>query len=264
MDISLRPRARPVVGIPASVITPDRLPVHMASTKYVDVVTQALNGIPFIVPSIGARYDFDELLSLLDGILLSGGRANIDPEHYEGPDHPPGDIRDPARDTTVLPLIRAAIDRGVPVLGVCRGIQEINVALGGTLHYRVHQLDGKMDHRMTPGDPVEQVFAPRHLIDLAPGGLLERRLGTSQVMVNSLHGQGIDQLAPSLAVEATAADGLIEAVRLRVDSTYVFGVQWHAEWNFENDPVSRAVFGSFAEAIGARALARRAFAALPI
>jgi len=257
MDISFGPRARPVVGIPASVIVPERLPVHMASAKYVDVVTRAIGAIPFIVPSIGAGYDFDELLSLLDGILLTGGRANIEPHHYEGPDHPPGEIRDPARDATVLPLVRAAIDRGVPVLGVCRGIQEINVALGGTLHYRVHQIDGKKDHRRTPGDPIEKVFAPRHMIDLTPGGLLERRLGTTQVMVNSLHGQGIDQLAPSLTVEATADDGLIEAVRLRVDQTFVLGVQWHAEWNFESDPVSRAVFGSFAEAVAERALRRR-------
>lgn len=258
MDISFAPRARPVVGIPASVIVPERMPVHMASAKYVDVVTEALGGIPFIVPSIGGDYDFDELLSLLDGILLTGGRANIEPHHYEGQEHPPGDIRDPARDNTVLPLIRAAVDRGVPVLGVCRGIQEINVALGGSLHYRVHQVEGKKDHRMTPGDPIEKVFAPRHIVDLAPGGILARRLGAAQVMVNSLHGQGIDQLAPSLITEATADDGLIEAVRLRTDSTYLLGVQWHAEWNFQNDPVSRAVFGSFAEAIAERALHRRA------
>jgi len=257
MDIAFRPRARPVVGIPASVIVPDRLPVHMAAAKYVDVVTQAIGGIPFIVPAIGSHYEFEELLGLLDGILLTGGRANIEPHHYQGPEHPPDEIRDAARDNTVLPLIRAAIDRGVPILGVCRGIQEINVALGGSLHYRVHELQGKKDHRMTPGDPVEKIFAPRHRIDLAPGGLLARRLGQDQVVVNSLHGQGIDQLAPSLAVEATADDGLIEAVRLRTESIYVLGVQWHAEWNFENDPVSRAVFGSFAEAVVARALRRR-------
>jgi putative glutamine amidotransferase len=257
MDIAFGPRARPVVGIPASVIVPERLPVHMASAKYVDVVTQALGAIPFILPSIGDRYDFAELLSHLDGILLTGGRANIEPHHYEGPTHPPGEIRDPSRDSTVLPLIRAAVDKGVPVLGVCRGIQEINVALGGSLHYRVHQVEGKNDHRMTPGDPIEKVFGPRHRVDLTPGGLLEGRLGTSQVLVNSLHGQGIDQLAPSLVVEAVADDGLIEAVRLRIQSTYVLGVQWHAEWNFDQDPVSRAVFGSFSEAVAERALKRR-------
>lgn len=258
MDMSTSDGVAPIIGIPASTTTLDIVPVHMASTRYIESVALGCGGLPFIIPALGAQYDLATLLAAIDGLLLTGGRANIEPHHYQKEAHPPGDIRDAARDATVLPLIRAAIDAGVPVFGVCRGFQEINVALGGTLHYRVHEIDGMLDHRMDPNGTIEEKFALKHHIDMPPEGELARLLGATRVTVNSLHGQGIDRPGAGLAIEARAPDGLIEALRVTNAQSFALGVQWHAEWQFDSDPVSRVLFAEFAGAARARARRRHA------
>ena len=246
MDMNVAPQGPPVIGIPASTTRIEIIDVHMATRRYVEAVAKGCGALPFILPALGDLYDMKAVLARVDGLLFTGGRANIDPIHYgEGP-HPPDEIRDHDRDATTLPLVRAALDAGVPIFGVCRGIQEINVALGGSLHYRVHEIDGMMDHRMTPGDPVEKIFRLRHHLDMPEGSALASLLGARRVQVNSLHGQGINKLAPGISAEGRAPDGLVEAIRVTSARSFAYGVQWHAEWAYDEDPVSRALFGAFA------------------
>lgn len=241
---------KPLVGIPVSVHTENEYSVvrHAAGDKYVRTLAEASNVVPMLIPALGDLHDFDEIVRRIDGLMLTGGRANIEPHHYDGQPFPDGEHRDPARDATVLPLVRACVEEGVPVFGICRGIQEINVALGGSLHYRIHELSGKMDHRMRREGTREERFGPRHPISLAPGGLLERLANASEVMVNSLHGQGVDRIGAGLVVEALAPDGVIEAIRLPDAKAFTVGVQWHAEENLQDHFLSNALFGAFGEA----------------
>lgn len=204
--------------------------------------------MPVMIPAFCDEFDVSALTAHIDGLLLTGGRANVEPFNYGGPDFPDDEIIDPARDATVLPLIRACIDKGIPVFGICRGIQEINVALGGSLHYRVHQVPGKNDHRMIHDDDMAVRFGLRHLISLAPGGYFEGLVGKPEIMVNSLHGQGIDRPAPGLQTEATSPDGVIEAVRLAGADVFTIGVQWHAEYEFQNHALSCSLFTEFGKA----------------
>ena len=250
----------PLIGIPVNrTLHPEhRTAQHTAGAKYVESVVEGTGALPLLIPAMGNDLDLDSLIERLDGLALTGGRANVEPHHYGGLPFPEDEIIDPARDATVLPLIRKCVAAGVPVFGICRGIQEINVALGGTLHYRLHLLPGKMDHRMLPDATREQRLAPRHSVSLSPGGLLSEMLGSaSECMVNSLHGQGIDRLADGLAVEALAPDGVIEAVRLERDGAFCVGVQWHAEWQIADHPLYAALFRAFGEAARAR-MRRRA------
>ena len=249
---------RPVVGIPVSInIHPEHgTRQHTAGDQYIRSTYIGAGGQPVMIPAMGGDTDFAALVATLDGLLLTGGRANVEPHHYDGPPFPDDEIIDPARDATVLPLIRACVDQGVPVFGICRGIQEINVALGGSLHYRIHLLPGKNDHRMRRDvDTREERFALRHPISLAPGGLLEELVGKSEVWTNSLHGQGVDRPAPGMAIEALSSDGVIEAIRLDAPDRFRVGVQWHAEWRIEDHELSRRLFERFGEA--ARERARR-------
>ncbi len=241
---------KPLVGVPVSLNTePDRETVqHATSDKYVRTLAEGSNVMPMLIPALGDLHDFDEIVQRIDGLMLTGGRANIEPHHYNGQPFPDDEYCDPARDATVLPLIRACVEEGIPVFGVCRGIQEINVALGGTLHYRIHELPGKMDHRMRRQGTREERFGPRHPISLVPGGLLERLANASEVMVNSLHGQGVDRPGEGLVVEALAPDGVIEAIRLPDAKAFTVGVQWHAEQNLQDHFLSNALFGAFGEA----------------
>lgn len=241
---------KPLVGIPVSMSSDNEYSAvrHVAGDKYVRALMRGAGVMPMLIPALGDLYDFEEIVHRIDGLALTGGRANVEPHHYGGAEFPDDEHRDPDRDATVLPLIRACIDYGIPVLGICRGIQEINVALGGTLHYRVHELPGYMDHRMRREGPREERFAMRHPISLAPGGLLESMSDDNEVMVNSLHGQGIDRLADGLTVEAMAPDGIIEAIRLADAKAFTVGVQWHAEADIENHALSKALFAAFGKA----------------
>ena len=249
----------PLVGIAATYTTdnPNRHPLHTTSDKYLCSVVEGANAMPVSVPAMGEAIDVGRMADSLDGLLLPGGRANIEPHNYGGPPFPDDEFTDPRRDATVLPLVRACIDKGVPVFGICRGIQEMNVALGGSLHYRIHLLPGKEDHRMRRDlETTEERMALRHSISLTQGGLLEELVGESQVRVNSLHGQGVDRPAEGLVIEAISPDGVIEAVRLSGAKSFTVGVQWHAEWGIENHTLSRRLFETFGEAARERALCK--------
>ncbi len=241
-------RTIPLVGIPACVRTIHDRPFHAAADRYAQAVVDAAGCVPVVIPSIGTKMDFAALLDRLDGILLSGSPSNVEPRQYSGPPSLDGTLHDPERDATTLPLIREAVGRDLPVLAICRGIQELNVALGGTLHQRVHEMPGRLNHRSPRGPmPTDARYGPAHSVVLAPDGLLFRLAGIAEIMVNSLHSQGVDRLAPGLCVEATAPDGQIEAIR-HCTARFVVGVQWHPEYKALENPFSRALFSAFAEA----------------
>jgi putative glutamine amidotransferase len=231
-------------------------PFHSCGDKYVRAVAMACDAIPVVIPAIGDDHDVPSLVSRLDGLLLTGSPSNVEPHHYEGPGSEPGTKHDPSRDATTLPLIREAVRTGLPVLAICRGIQELNVALGGTLHQRVQELPGKMDHRMPRGESREAQYAARHALTLTPGGYFATLTGQREIMVNSLHAQAIDKPAPSLVIEAVSSDGIIEAVTVRDAPAFAVGVQWHPEWKISENPVSQALFKAFGDAAQARAQGR--------
>ena len=214
---------------------------------------------PFL--AAGEKY-VRAVLDGLDGILLTGAVSNIEPHHYSDEPSYPGNLHDPARDATNLALIPLAIELGLPILAICRGFQEINVAFGGRLHQKVHDVAGFMDHRENPDDPLDAQYAPVHELQLAPGGLLAGIAGTDRVRVNSLHGQGIARLGEGLTVEATAPDGLIEAYRhdgpTQDGSTRAFllAVQWHPEWRVLENPFHHGIFRAFGDACRQRAAQR--------
>ena len=235
-----------------------RFLVHSTGQKNVDAVSEFTGCIPLLLPAMGERMDVHSLVPQIDGLVLTGGRANVEPHHYDGPAFPDDEAIDPCRDGTALTMVRACVAEGIPVFGICRGIQEMNVALGGSLHYRVHLLPGRNDHRMPRREGVtpEEIFKLRHAIKLTPGGLFAELTGQDEVMVNSLHGQGINRLADCLAVEGVTEDGVIEGVRLKNDPGFTVGVQWHAEWRPQEHQLSRALFERFGEAARKRADAR--------
>jgi len=209
--------------------------------KYISAVV-LFGGTPVIVPPIP---ESTALLGRLDGLLLTGSASNIDPKHYNGPADPAA-VRDSHRDNLVLPLIPRVIDAGIPLLGLCRGHQEINVALGGSLTAAVHRLPGRIDHRAHPDLDDDQQYGTAHPVRLTPGGLLQRLAASDHAVVNSLHGEAIDRLAPGLIVEAVADDATIEAVRLNTATQFVLGVQWHPEHPVaRNWPLSKAIFTTF-------------------
>ncbi|USX26481.1 gamma-glutamyl-gamma-aminobutyrate hydrolase family protein [Oxalobacteraceae bacterium OTU3CINTB1] len=239
----------PIVLVPACVNLVGVHASHTAHLKYVAAVADGARCTPLIVPALGATTDFDALLDLADGIMLTGSPSNVDAALYGQAVLDPLLPRDPARDATTLPLIRAAIERGIPLLAICRGFQEMNVALGGTLHQAVHDVPGMSDHREQKTLTLEQQYAASHSVTLEAGGRLAQILDSvSTIMVNSLHGQGIAKLAPSLVVEARADDGLVEAYSLPGDTGFVLAVQWHPEWRLSENPDSIKLFQAFGEA----------------
>jgi putative glutamine amidotransferase len=231
-----------VVGIPACARLVNGHLRHDTPARYAAAVFGGAGALPVMIPPMGEAQL--AVVDRLDGLLIPGSASNVHPSHYDGGASLTPDHHDPARDATTLPLIRAAVARGLPLLAICRGIQELNVALGGTLHQKVHNVAGRMDHREGPGE-IEQRYGPKHPIALS--GRLAQVLGASEIQVNSLHSQAINQLAPGLVAEAQAPDGTIEAVRL--DSPgFVVGVQWHPEWRWSDHPASIALFRAFGDA----------------
>ncbi|WP_186010689.1 gamma-glutamyl-gamma-aminobutyrate hydrolase family protein [Burkholderia gladioli] len=244
---------RPRVAISADRSMAGPHPVHSAGEKYIDAVVDGAGALAFVLPALGDRQPVDDLLASIDGLLLTGSYSNVEPHRYAGVASVPGTLHDAARDATTLPLIRAAIEAGVPVLALCRGLQELNVVFGGSLHQRVQELPGFLDHREDKSEPLDRQYGPAHAVRLAPGGLLARLAGgAAEVEVNSLHAQGIDRLGEGLTIEAVAPDGLIEAVGVREARAFALGVQWHPEWQFARNPLSRAIFSAFGEACRAR------------
>jgi putative glutamine amidotransferase len=248
----------PLIGVPACLVRrDDGFGFHQVGDKYVDGVLDGAGGLPVLVPALGPRLDLDALLAQLDGLLITGSPSNVEPHHYAGPPARLDSPSDPARDATTLPLIRRALELAVPLLAICRGVQELNVALGGSLHQEVHALPGRLDHRSDKSVPPGERYRPAHPITLTPGGVLQALLdGASTIEVNSLHGQAIDRLAPGLAVEALALDGTIEAVRVVEARAFALGVQWHPEWRVLDNPTSRRLFAAFGAACRARARSR--------
>jgi putative glutamine amidotransferase len=228
-------------------------PFHMVGEKYARAVLDAAGAAPLLIPSLADELGFDELLQRLDGLLFTGSPSNVEPHLYEGAPSAPGTLHDPARDATTLPLIRKAVRAGVPVFGICRGFQEMNVAFGGTLHQKLHEVPGYLDHRDDGTQPLEVQYGPAHDVTLEPGGVLRALAVSDRIQVNSLHNQGIDRLGPELAVEARAPDGVIEAFRVRDAQRFALAVQWHPEWKVMSNPFSRALFAAFGQASRERA-----------
>ena len=247
---------RPVIGMPADRRMIGHHPFHAVGEKYIRAVIEAADAVPFLIPALGTELDVDEVLGHIDGLLFTGSPSNVEPHHYEGAASAPGTLHDPHRDATTLPLIRGALEQEVPVFGICRGFQEINVALGGTLHQRLHEVPGHLDHRDDESAPLEQQYGPAHEVILEPGGLLRPLAGSERVSVNSLHGQGVDQLSGRLTVEARAPDGVIEAFRVRDAHRFALAVQWHPEWQVMSNSFSRALFAAFGAASRERAAHR--------
>ena len=244
--------ARPLIGIPADRRMVGHHPFHMVGEKYARAVIDAAGAAPVLIPSLAEELRFEELLQRLDGLLFTGSPSNVEPHHYDGPPSAPGTLHDPARDATTLPLIRGAVESGVPVFGICRGFQEMNVAFGGTLHQKLHEVPGLLDHRDDETQPLEVQYGPAHDVTLEPGGLLRSLAEGDRIRVNSLHSQGIERLGPPLAVEARAPDGVIEAFRVRAAASFAVAVQWHPEWKVMTNPFSRALFAAFGTAAAER------------
>lgn len=249
-------RPSPLVGLPCDRKPIGPHPFQAVGEKYVRAVVDGAGGMPVLLPSLAPPLDLRGLLGELDGLLLTGSHSNIEPHHYSREASFPGNPHDPARDANTLPLVLQAIDAGLPVLALCRGMQEVNVALGGTLHQKLHDVVGFRDHREDPDDALGVQYAPAHTVELAEGGWLAAVAGKREVEVNSLHGQGVRELATGLVVEATAPDGLVEAVRLdrgRGDDPFLLAVQWHPEWRVTENPFYLGIFQLFAAACRRRA-----------
>ncbi len=247
---------RPVIGVVADVQAGGKHVAHSVQQKYLAALAFGAGGSPVVLPALVAgpggtwpdEHDRADILATLDGLFLTGATSNVAPSRYGAALADPDSPADAARDEVTLSLIAQAVRRGTPVLGVCRGCQEINVALGGSLHQAVHAAPGLNDHRERPGLPLPGQYAPVHEVSLAPGGLLHAVSAMETAVVNSLHGQGVDRLAPALAVDATAPDGLVEAVRLASGGSFLLGVQWHPEWSYADDPLSAVIFRAFGTA----------------
>ena len=248
--------SRPLVAVSTDVRGFENYVWHAAPRQYLEAVIDAAAVTPVLVPSFGDRLDFDALLAGVDGVMLTGSKSNVFPGLYGGDGSEANGPYDHDRDATTLPLIRLAIARGVPLLAICRGIQELNVALGGTLMTEIQDLPGRIDHRAPVSDNQDERFAIRQPVHVRPGSCLADVLSAGQVMVNSVHRQGLARLGPRLEVEATAEDGTIEAVSVAGAPAFAVGVQWHPEYWVKSDSASRKVFEAFGAAVRAHAGAR--------
>ncbi|MEK1906996.1 MAG: gamma-glutamyl-gamma-aminobutyrate hydrolase family protein [Pseudomonas sp.] len=246
----------PLIGVTACTKQIGLHSWHIAGDKYLRAVVVGAGGLPLVIPALAELIDQPSLLASLDGLLFTGSPSNVEPHHYSGPASEAGTAHDPARDQTTLPLIRKAVEAGVPVLGICRGFQEMNVAFGGTLHQKVQDVAGMLDHREPADQPVEVQYAPRHPLHVQPGGLLAGLGLPDEIQVNSIHGQGVQRLAPGLRVEALAPDGLVEAFSVEGAPSFALGVQWHPEWQVRSNPNYLAIFQAFGEACRKRARQR--------
>lgn len=251
----------PIIGIPCCrreiVTATGNHPAHAVVKKYVDAVVDGAHGMPLLVPAEGDAAWAEALIARLDGLLMPGSPSNVEPSHYAGEPSLPETLHDPARDAIALPLLRAAARADLPVLAICRGIQELNVALGGSLHQNLHLLPDRLDHRAPNLDAVDERYAHRaHGVALTPGGYFEQLASARELKVNSLHSQGIDRLASPLKIEAVAPDGQIEAVSLP-KARFIIGVQWHPEFRFAEDPFSQKLFAAFGAACRDYAAARQ-------
>lgn len=248
---------KPIVGIPADRRIYTGHPFHMAGEKYLAAVVRSVDAVPLIIPVLSEMLDIKALLGHVDGILLSGSYSNVEPHRYAGEPSEEGTLHDPHRDAVTLPLIRLLLENAVPLFAICRGYQEFNVAMGGSLHQKVREVPGYNNHLENPDDPLDVQYGPSHAVALAEGGLLRELTGKATVMVNSLHAQGVARLGDGLSVEATADDGLVEAFRVADAPAFNLGVQWHPEWRSTEDELSTVMFKAFGDACRERASRRQ-------
>jgi putative glutamine amidotransferase len=220
----------------------------MAGEKYLQAIIDGADALPLIIPVLAEHLDVEELLGQLDGILLPGSPSNVEPHHYDGEPSEPGTLHDAHRDAATLPLASRALDAGIPLLAICRGFQELNVVLGGTLHQKVYEVAGYHGHHDNPDDPLDVQYGPSHELNLVEGGLLHSLAGMAKVTVNSLHKQGVERLASGVTVEGIADDGLIEAFVVDEVPGFALAVQWHPEWQTTQDEFSMAIFKAFGDA----------------
>lgn len=245
---------KPIVLVPACSKLLGAHPFNAVGKKYLDALAQVADCQPLLVPVLGDTPDIDALLDLADGVMLTGSASNVHPSHFDQAVRNPALPLDPARDAVTLPLLRRAIERSVPLFAICRGFQEINVALGGTLHQAVHEVAGFNDHREDKTASIDVQYGEAHPVTLS--GVLAGIVGATRVGVNSVHGQGVDRLAEGLVAEARADDGLIEAFRVAGAAAFAMAVQWHPEWKAGDNPVSVKLFTAFGDACRMHALGR--------
>ena len=241
---------QPIVVVVADIREFDDELWHCVPDQYLTAICKVANVLPLFVPALGSDIDFDALLDRVDGVMLSGSKANVHPSNFGVEPHEKHEPYDQSRDATSLPLTRAAVERGIPLFAICRGVQELNVALGGSLKAEIHEDEGMLDHRAPNTGVRDELFAIAHTVTVREGGCIDQIIG-AQVRVNSLHSQAIDTVAPRLRVEATADDGTVEAVSVIDAKGYAVGVQWHPEYWAESDEASRKLFESFGEAVHA-------------
>ncbi|MFQ6548305.1 gamma-glutamyl-gamma-aminobutyrate hydrolase family protein [Aestuariibius sp. 2305UL40-4] len=244
--------ARPIVGIIGnSYMINDEYPAHAGGTINSSAVAEVSDCVPMLIPADPAYVSVDELMEVCDGFLFTGGRPNVHPEEYGEDETPAHGAFDRNRDAITLPLIRKLVDRGQPFLGICRGFQEVNVAMGGALHPEIRDLPGRDNHRMPPDGTLEEKFALRHVVTLREGSPFVDLFGAREVMTNSLHGQGIKRPGARVSIDGHAPDGTPEALHIEGATGFTLSVQWHPEWNAACDPVSRPLFEAFGDAVRA-------------
>lgn len=247
---------QPLIAVATDVKSFENYTWHATPQQYLDAAISVAGVLPVLVPSFGDRVDFDSLLASVDGVMVTGARSNVHPSLYGEEATEANGPYDPARDATTLPLIRKAIDAGVPLLAICRGIQELNVALGGTLATEIQERPGSLDHRAPVSDDQAERFAIRQTVSIKPGSCLAGVFGAGDIRVNSVHRQAVDRLGSRLQVEAVAEDGTVEAVSVRNSPAFAVGVQWHPEWWAKSDDASARIFRAFGDAVRRHAMTR--------
>jgi len=221
---------------------------HQAGDKYIQALVRCADVTPVLIPALDTPISPDAIFDFADGVLFTGGYSNIQRHHYGDAPAPEDEHEDPLRDANTLALIKAVIDHGIPMFGICRGLQELNVAMGGTLYPRVHEIEGRMDHREDKDAPVDVQYGPAHYVSVMERGRLHKVVGSMRFMVNTVHGQAIREIAPGLAVEAVADDETIEAVSVVEAKAFALAVQWHPEWKAWEDEQSTKLFRAFGDA----------------
>lgn len=247
---------QPLVAVSTDVRRFENYTWHAAPEQYLEAAFAVAGVLPVLLPAFGERIDFDALLARVDGVLITGSRSNVHPARYGGEASDRNGPYDPARDATTLPLIRHAIGHGIPLLAICRGIQELNVALGGSLAGEIQERPGALDHRAPDSENPDERFAIRQSVNIRPGSCLAGIFGPGEIRVNSVHRQAVDRLAERLQVEAVAGDGTVEAVSVRDAAGFAVGVQWHPEYWAGSDDASRRIFEAFGDAVRAHERAR--------
>ena len=250
---------RPVVGVIAnSHRVEDRYEAQMATERNLRAVAEVAGALPLMFAGTPEITDVGTLLDTVDGVVLTGARANVHPVHFNVEPHEKHEPYDVLRDDVALAVAQACVARGIPLFGICRGLQEMNVAFGGSLHPEIRELPGRMNHRMPRLEngemhpDLEVVFAERHDVRLIRGGAFAQILGCETIRVNSLHGQGILETGKRIVVEGVAEDGTIEAIRIADAPGFALGVQWHAEYDPQRNPINRKLFEAFGAALRER------------